>query len=178
VCCALVVILGGCDYVASTKPVGGAPLQVEESEWEGTWIHDDGPLTVRVVDAKQGRLEVGWIEEKEGRLVLETLDAHLRESSDWIIASFQGIDDDLVEEGGRYLWGRLVRDRDELFLWWPRPAEFRRLVEAGLLPGRIEDGDVVLDGLEAEHLSLIVSEDQGMLFEWDEPMAFRRFQGE
>jgi hypothetical protein len=177
-CTVLVVILAGCDIVASTEPVGGEPLRVEESEWKGTWLQSDGPLTVRVVDPEQGRLEVGWIEERDGSLVLETVDAQLRKTEDWIIASFTGVDDDLVEGDDRYLWGRLVRDGDEVFLWWPRPAEFRRLVETGLLPGEIEDGDVVLAGLEAGHLAIIVSEDHGMLFEWDEPMAFHRLQGE
>ena len=164
----------GCDYVVSKRPVGESPVALEESEWKGTWLHGDGPITVRIADAKEGRLEVAWVEEKEGALVLESVDAWLRESGEWIFASFAGIDGDLDQAG--YLWGRLVREEDQLLLWWPRPEQFRRLVEEGLLPGKIEDGDVLLGDLEPEHLAIVTSEEHGMLFAWDEPMTFHRLR--
>jgi hypothetical protein len=177
-CGALVVILAGCDSVWSPIPLGEAPLQLEESEWKGTWLHADGALTVRVVDAGQGRIEVGSVEEKKGSLVLETVEIHLRKAGEWIIASFADVEDEAEGGAPRYLWGRLERDGEQVFLWWPRPAEFRRLVEAGLLPGNVEGGDVILGTLEDEHLAVILSEEHGILFEWDAPMAFHRYQRE
>lgn len=172
---ALALLLGaGCDYVVSSKPVGESPLVLEESEWKGTWLHGDGPLTVRIAEAQEGRLEVAWIEEKDDALVLESVSAQLRTSGDWIFASFTGIDDELDKEG--YLWGRLERDEDRLLLWWPRPERFRRLVEEGLLPGEVDDGDVVLGELGEQHLAIIGSEEHGVLFAWDEPMTFQRLR--
>lgn len=170
VCCALAVTLAGCDLVSSTHPVG-RPLGVEPADWEGTWVHGNGALTVRVADAERGLLEVAWVEEKEGAFVLETVDAHLGRFEDWTFASFAG-----VEETADFLWSRLARDGQELILWWPRPEELRRLVEEGQLPGKVENGDVRLGRLEADHLAILVSEEHGMLFDWDEPMTFRRLR--
>jgi len=171
-CSALVVILGGCNHVASTHPVGGAPLRLEEGEWAGSWLHSDGSLVVRVADAEKGLLEVAWAEERDGEFVLESVDVYLRQFEDWTFASFAGVED----EESDLLWSRLGRDREQIFLWWPRPEEFKRLVEAGLLPGTVEDGDVLLERLETEHLAIIASEEHGVLFEWDEPMTFNRLK--
>ena len=167
----LMVVLAGCDLVASRYPVGEA-MSVEESEWEGTWLGGDGALTVRVVDAEKGLLEAAWVEEKDGEFVLEAVGVYLRQFDDWTFASFSGVEDEEPD----LLWSRLGRDQDQLFLWWPRPEEFERLVKAGLLPGKMEDGDVLLDRLEAEHLALIVSEENGVLFAWDEQMTFHRLR--
>jgi hypothetical protein len=169
---ALVLLLAGCDYVASKRPVGDEPLPLVESEWSGAWFQGDGPVTVRVVDAEQGHLEVAWVEETGGEFVMETLEVFLRRHQDWVFASFAGVEDDQPH----LLWSRLGRDQDRVFLWWPRPAQFKFLVEQGLLPGTIEGDDVLLEKLAAEHLSLIASEEHGVLFQWDDPMTFRRLR--
>ena len=170
---ALSLALSGCDLVTSREPIG-LPLALDEEQWEGTWMTDDGPLTVRVVDAEKGRLEIAWIEEKDGELVLETVDGHLGQYLDWTFASFAG-----VEDVSGFLWSRLEREGERIFLWWPRPEELRRLVEAGLLPGEVdEDSDVILHRLDEAHLAILVSEEQGILYEWDEPMTFHRWRGE
>jgi hypothetical protein len=171
---ALALALAGCDYVASKHPVGETPLALEESEWEGAWLEGDSPVTVRVVDAKQGLLQAAWVEERDGEFVMDSVDVFLRRFEDWTFASFAGVDQDEPN----LLWGRLGRDdRNGLFLWWPRPEAFKRLVEEGRLPGTIDGDDVLLERLEAEHLAIIASEEQGVLFEWDEPMTFYRPRG-
>jgi hypothetical protein len=48
-------------------------------------------------------------------------------------------------------------------------------LEEGKLPDKIEDSDVILGNLTSAHLKLITSETEGVLFEWDEPIIFRRF---
>ena len=166
---ALALGLVGCDLAISKHPLG-SPLAIEESEWEGTWLHGDGALTVRVLDAENGLLEVAWIEEEE-ELVLETVEVHLGGFEDWTFASFAG-----VEDVSGFLWSRLGREGDEVILWWPRAEALARLVEAGLLPGAVEEGDVTLERLEAEHLAILVSEDRGVLYDWDAPMVFRRLR--
>ncbi len=171
-CAALVIGVLGCDLVASKHPVGGEPLSLDEAEWEGTWMHEDGPMTVRVANAENGLLEVAWVEERGGELVLESIDVYLRGFGDWTFASFAGVED----EKSDLLWSRLGRDQEMVYLWWPRPEEFKLLVEEGLLPGTVEDDDVLLDRLQPEHLAVITSEDHGVLFEWDEPMTFWRLR--
>ncbi len=171
-CGALVLVLAGCDHVSSKYPVGSSPLAVEEEDWQGTWLHADGAIILRVVDSELGLLEAAWVEEKGGEFVLETVRVHLRQHGGWTFASFAG-----VEDLPDFLWSRLEREGRETFLWWPRPDEFQRLVEAGLLPGEVgEDSDVTLDRLGDEQLAILISEEDGVLFDWDEPMTFRRLQ--
>ncbi len=172
-CALLVVVLAGCAVVASKQPVGETPLSLDDSDWEGTWLTEDGTLTVRVVDAEQGLLQVAWVEQQGGEFVLETIDVMLRQYRDWTFASFAG-----VEEGqSDLLWSRLDRNERQLFLWAPRPEEFKRLVEEGLLPGAVTGDDVLLERLDADHLAILVSEEHGVLFDWDEPMALHRLGG-
>lgn len=168
-CGALLVLLAGCDHVASTHPVGETPLPLEESDWQGVWVQTGGSLTVRIVDAEKGVLEAGWVEEKDDTFVLETVTGHLRTYQDWTFASFTG-----VEDAPGFLWCRLELEDGQMILWWPRPGDLARLVEQGLLPGRVEDGDVMLERLGPEHLAILVGEEHGVLFQWDEPMVFRR----
>ncbi len=156
--------------------MGRDPVQLEASEWAGTWLHEEGAFAVRVADGQSGRLQVAWIEEEDGGLEMKSLDAHLRRFEDWLFVSFPGEEDDRPE-GTEYLWMRLVRDGELVHMWWPRPEAFRRLVEEGALPGKVEDGDVFLGQLGADHLALIVSEERGVLFAWGEPMVFQRYRG-
>ena len=172
VCGALALALAGCDYVSSEHPVGTEPVIVAEEDWNGTWLHADGTITLRVVDSAQGLLEAAWVDEDEGRFVLETVRIHLRQHGGWTFASFAG-----VEDFPDHLWSRLGIDGRQVFLWWPRTEEFARLVADGLLPGEVdEDGDVTLERLADEQLAIVVSEEHGALFEWDEPMVFRRHE--
>jgi hypothetical protein len=168
---ALVAVMAGCNYVATEQPIGKS-LEVEAAEWEGVWLNDDGSLTIRVADAEAGLLEVGWVEDKPDGFVLETIEVHLGRVGGRTFASFSGIEDTVD-----YPWSLLGREQDEVYLWWPRAERFQGLVEEGLLPGKVEDGDVMLGPLTAEHLALLVSEEHGMLYAWDEPMVFRRFAG-
>ena len=95
---------------------------------------------------------------------------HLLESGDWIFASIP--DKDNLK---RYLWGRIKQDGQQVVVWVPDSEKFQALVEEGKLPGKIEDSDVILGNLTSDHLKLITSETEGVLFEWDEPIIFRRF---
>lgn len=168
----LALALAGCDYVSSEKPFGRAPLRAEPGEWAGTWLNEDGALTVRVIDAAKGHLEVGWIEAGSGGLSLELIEAHLREFEGDAYASITGLDED--EEVPGYLWVRLSREGERLVLWLPEAESFARLVEEGVLAGRLEDGGVVLGALDDRQLALVGADDGGELFSWREPMVLLR----
>lgn len=172
----LAVGLGGCDYVASSGPVGRQIVRAEPADWEGTWLGEDGALTVRVVDAERGHLEVGWVEAKPGGLVMESIEAHLRDHEGDGYVSVTGLEDQ--EELDGYLWLRLSREGEQLLLWLPNAESFRRLVEEGTLPGELREDGVVLGALEDAHLALIASDAHGVLFEWQEPMVLRRVRRE
>jgi len=87
-----------------------------------------------------------------------------------------------VETSRPWIFFRVVRRDATLVLWAPHPERFRRAVARGHLPGRVaeeEDGDpVYLGELTAEHYRLITESEQGVLMDWDEPIALVRVTGQ
>ncbi len=165
----MAVTISGCGFVYTTQPIGERPILIETSDWEGTWINEDQFITINVQDETKGLLQISWIEKKLGQVKLESCKVHLLESGDWIFASIP--DKDNPEQ---YLWGRIKQDGRQVIFWVPDSEKFKTLVEEGKLPGKIEDNNVLLGNLTSEHLKLITSEATGILFEWDEPIVFRR----
>jgi hypothetical protein len=171
----LILALSGCTAVYVAEPIGEKPCKIEAQEWEGTWLHKDGTLTMKVMDGEKGLLKIAWVEPKEETLALESLEVQLWESGSWVFANTK---EDSADEAG-YLWARIKQDGKQVVIWLPDEAKFKVLVEQGKLPGRIErDGDVILDRLEPQHLSLITGEQEGVLFAWDQPVVLIRYTRE
>jgi hypothetical protein len=171
----VVLALSGCSAVYVTQPMGEKPWRIEAQDWDGTWIHKEGSVTVKVLDGENGVLRIASIEPKEKDLVFETHDVQLRQSGSCIFASTKA---DSSTDEPRYLWARLKRDGKQVIVWLPAGPEFKALVQAQKLPGRSEgESDVILDNLESRHLSIIAREQEGVLFAWDEPIVFLRFSG-
>ena len=162
--------ISGCGMVYTTQPVGERPSLIETGDWEGTWINEEKFLTINVLDETTGLLQISWIEKDMGQDKLESCKVHLLESGDWIFASIPDKDNPK-----RYLWGRIKQDEQQVVVWVPDSEKFQALVEEGKLPGKIEDSDVILGNLTSDHLKLITSKTESVLFEWDEPIIFRRF---
>jgi hypothetical protein len=167
-----VLSLLACHPVQSIAPVGSRPVALDAEDWNGTWCGDDGdPVLFRVVDSANGVLRMSGIEIEEGEarwehsyLYLRTVPGH----EDWIFVSAE---DDLREdEPPSYSWARVKRKGELLLVWFPDAAKFEALVEDGRLPGEIDDDrDVRLWELDDADLALIVGEESGALFEWDDP---------
>ena len=101
---------------------------------------------------------------------MESFEAHLLESGEWM---FVNLKDD--EKENRFIWGRIKKDASQIIVWPPDASKISEMVKAGSLPGTVgEDGDVTLGDLKAEHLSLIKSDDKGILFDWTEPIILIR----
>lgn len=168
---AVLAALASCDIVLSTHPVGSEPVTLVAEEWQGTWINDDGAVTLVVPEGPPGRLQLAWIEVRD-KPELETAVVHVRSVGDWLFGSFE---EDEGPEPARYIWGRLVKEEGTILFWLPREERFRELVATGVLPGEVsEDGDVLLTRLEPQHLAILTSEDRGPLFAWDDPTILRR----
>lgn len=184
--------LSGCHAVYSTHPVGEAPVSVSPDDWEGTWVHKDGAVTVVVLDQEKGVLEIGWVEKKQERLKLERYKVLLRKSGEWLFGSVQDPDKPKL-----YVWGRIKNEDGQIVLWAPDVQKARALVEKGVLPGRVEkmndvsftdpdpdavgprpilskESDVILTRLGATELKVIMSGEKGALFDWERPLVFRR----
>ena len=162
----------GCDVVYTSKPIGEEPVVISSDDWEGIWRASDGPvLNVKVVDEANGVIEYSeWESEKEEE---EPIKVYLREWGSWEFCNLKGPEDE--EHAEHYVWGRIGnQDGRVVIIWWPDADRFRELVEEGILPGTIENGDVILGDLTAEHMELITTSAEGVLFLWDEPTVLVR----
>ena len=164
------VVVCGCSAVYTSRPIGDRPLNIADNKeaWEGAWLHSDGAITVKVVDGSNGVLRVGWVEKEEEGLKYESADVYLREHGKWKFASMRPAGE---AETNRYLWARIGGRGSQMLLWPPDPGKFRRLVLNGSLPGSTNGSNVVLGPLGSNHLDLIASETNGVLFVWDEPLV-------
>lgn len=166
----LVVVVCGCTKVASLSPVGERPKEIFPADWDGTWVNKEQPVKIGVVDQQNGLLQVAWVEEKDKRFVLESYQIQMWEAGEWTFGNLK------TNEGpAPYLWGLVKKDQNQIIIWPPNPAHFKKLVQTGVLPGNLEKGgDVVLQKLTLEHLKAMMSEPQGVCFNWQEPMVFFR----
>ena len=162
-----VLSLAGCSTVYSTKPMGEKVVAAEPEEWEGTWINSEmNMVSIKVIDAKKGILKSMWIE----NMKMESCEFQLLESGTWMFGSTKKDDKD-----NRYIWGRIKKDAGQIIVWIPDVSKIGELVKAGSLPGTVaEDGDVTLGDLNAAQLSVITSDDKGILFEWTKPIILIR----
>jgi len=172
----VVVVLGafflsGCAAVSSIEPMGERSKQVLQTEWAGTWLHQDHPVAIRVSDPQQGQIEVAWVEEKQGALTLESYRIALRESGDWTFGNVRDRD----QPGRYYYWGLVRKEQGQIVIWPPDPERCAALVKSGVIPGTVEEGgDVVLDRLTPEQMLRVVSGEQGGCLSWTEPLVFFR----
>lgn len=164
----IVMIFCGCSAVYNSQLIGERPTDIgsEKDEWEGTWTHSDGAMAVTVVDGSNGVLKVGWVEVKDGDMKCESADVYLRGSGSWTFANIKPQEESNQDH---YVWARIERKERQAILWAPDVRKFKALVQQGKLPGSVDAGDVILGNLESNHLEMITSETNGVLFDWDEP---------
>ena len=166
----IVVAVCGCMKVASVTPVGEHPKEIFHADWDGTWINKEQPVKIRVADQQKGVLQVAWVEEKGGRLVMESYQIEVWEAGEWTFGNFK-----TQESPAPYLWGLVKIDQGQIIIWPPDPAHFKNLVQTGVLPGNVEkDGDVVLKKLTSAQIKAMMSEARGVCFNWNTPIVFFR----
>jgi len=174
----LLLALYGCPAVYVDRPIGEDPIKLDAADWDGTWIGSDAALVIRVKDGENGILQIAWIETEGEQFIMKTGTAYVRQSSGQTLISLR----DEETTTTRYLWGVLSRTDEQMVVLAPNPDKFAALLESGRLPGRIDpcsndktaDCDVYLESLEPLHLELILSEEEGFLFDWSEPLVLRR----
>jgi hypothetical protein len=139
-------------------------------EWEGSWLGPDGVVNIKVVDAESGTLSIAWLEhDEQGQPAMKTAAVELRESGDWLFASTR----EESKGGSRgYLWVRIKKEHRQIIAWEPDGQLFAQFVRDGVIPGRIDGDDVVLEALESRPLKMITSGERGVPFSWDRPLVF------
>jgi hypothetical protein len=169
----LLMALWGCDSVTSSTPVGDKPVSLQEDDWDGTWINAESALTLKVKNAEKGHLQIAWIEDSGGKLKMESFIAEIRVSGDWHFASIRddGGDQEIEE---RYMFLRVDKSDGQIIGWSPDVAAFKKAVEDGHLPGKMDESSVRLSVLNSEHIDYIKSAAATSLFDWDEPLVLVR----
>lgn len=162
-------LIFGCVAVSSVEPLGERPKEISRDEWDGTWIHKNHSVTIKVLDAPKGLLQMAWVEEKEGSLKLESYQISIRESGGWIFGNVKE-----KEGSAPYYWALIKKDKGQIIAWTPDPSHFRKLIQTGVVRGKMEEYDVVLEQLTPEQLKIILSGDKGVCFEWQNPVVFFR----
>jgi len=163
-------LISGCASVSSVEPVGERPRELSPNEWEGTWIHKDHSVMIKISDKQKGLLRVAWVEEKGGGFKLESYEVEMRESGEWLFGN--------VKENSAsspYYWALVRKDEGQMTVWIPEPEQFTKLIQAGLLRGKTEKGgSVILEKLTSEDLKVILSGNKGIFFDWKRPLVFFR----
>jgi len=162
-------LIFGCATVSSVEPVGERPKEISQNEWGGTWIHKDHSITIKVLNEQKGLLQVAWVEEKEGGLKFESHEVAIRESGEWIFGNVKGKGD-----AASHYWALMKKEASQIIAWTPDPAPFRKLVQTGILRGKVEKDDIILEKLTPDDLKGILSGDKGVCFEWQNPVVFFR----
>ena len=167
---AIILSLSACSAVYSTHPVGDSPLILKSADWEGTWISAEGTLVTRIADTA-GILEAAWIDKIDTGLKYESVRAHLMTWQDWVFINIENEDD---QGNTRYVWGRVKKKGRLVLLWAPDLEKIKALVNAGDLPGRVDNGDVILDPLSPSQMKRLTAPDKELLFDWEEPLVLIR----
>jgi hypothetical protein len=162
-------LIFGCATVSSVEPVGEHPKEISQNEWNGTWIHKDHSMTIKVLNEQKGLLQIAWVEEKEGGLKLESHDVAIRESGGWIFGNVKGKGNTTF-----HYWALMKKEAGQIIAWTPDPEQFRKLVQTGVLRGKVEGYDILLEKLTPDDLKGILSGGKGVCFEWQSPVVFFR----
>jgi hypothetical protein len=162
-------LIFGCATVSSVEPVGERSKEISQKEWDGTWIHKDHSITIKVLNEQRGLLQVAWVEEKEGSLTLESHQVAIRETGEWIFGNIKE-----KEDAAFHYWALMKKEAGQIIAWTPDPSHFRKLVQTGVLRGKAERYDVILEKLTPDDLKGILSGDKGVCFEWQNPVVFFR----
>lgn len=174
-----IVLVTGCDAVYTRQPIGDEPLALETAQWQGTWLNGEVVMLTTVLDADNGKLQTAWLERGETGARMEVVVGEVRHTGERVyINSLDEPDeaDESAPESGSppYYWARIRVEERTMTVWMPRLEAFRKAVEEGRLPGRIDaDENVVLDRLEPDHLALIDSPEANLL-QWSEPLVLVR----
>ena len=166
----------GCNPVYSLQPIGekARSLVADKAEWEGTWIHDEGAVTIAVTDAEHGKLVIAWFEKINERLEPRSYEVELRSVGKWTFASVKDPD----KKPMRYVFARVEKKERQLLLSAPNLDAWQAMVKTKKLPGTLtvtktetgSSSEITVGTLGAKELAFITSEERAALFDRPSPM--------
>lgn len=166
-------VMSACSVVTSIAPVGETPAVVDPKEWDGNWMNTDGAtISIKVKSEKEGLLGIAWIED-DTHMTCKSADIFIRSSGSWRFASMKDKDTTPADQP-KYLWGRIKNEKNLILFWLPTVSKFRELVESKVFSGEASKGGVLLRDLTPGQMKIMISEEKGVLFDWDSPVIFMR----
>ena len=180
--CLLTLI--GC-LVESQEPVGETPASINPREWEGAWVLKDSDagttMILQIFNPPQGIFLMKlkkWNEKKKQEEYSETSWLYLRQSGDWLFASWRKVGASTFFWEGR-IENRAMEDGGRvLLLWEPNPDKIDALIKEGLLPGRWvrEKGkeQLILGPLLPKHYQVMRDNEREIFFKRNKPMILVR----
>ncbi len=190
---ALCLLLAGClPAIYSQEPLGERRA-LDPVMWEGTWLGPSGLepriLMIRVVDAERGIIGLRHGCREEGRRLP---DLQVRVSpgalplgnsgATWLFMIEGALDakgEFVPKDGLPFQYTALAaRPGRDLWTWYfVADDRFESLVRQGALPGRIEDGRLILGHLDPEHYQALASVERPVVH-WEDPTVFLRLPPE
>lgn len=170
---ACLLALSGCHSVTSPYLVGKQPASINPEMWNGKWgpeCSGEDAVQIEVLDKDRGILRATVLNPKDPPEVVE---CSLRTAG----GDLNFVNAKMQKEQDYHPW--LVRNEGGkmIILWSPDYDKFKSLVEKGILPGESAGGDISLGLFKPEHLDLITSEKEGVLFDWKHPVVLIRLDG-
>ncbi len=166
-----IVLFCGCSVVMSQRPVGDKPVVLDKAGWDGVWMTPQGaPVMMKVKDGEKGVLKIAWIEDDKD-MTYKSYDVILLSSGRWQFANILDEENKGAKPRG-YLFAKIKKEKDNIIIWLPSAEKFSDLVKKRILPGEAAKETVILGELGPQHMKTIMSEEKGVLFDWENPFIF------
>jgi hypothetical protein len=171
-CLLALTLVTGCHRIILEKPAG-EPAEIQEDDWNGTWIWDKGSVTVKVKEPKAGLLTAAWIEDDKDTLTLKTAEVVVRKVDDTLLLLWHLKNEEDRSLNGKWaLIGVYKRKEDLSTIWGPNSDGFKAGLENGFLTGKQEEDDILLGPLTNDQMTSITKDAE--YFRWKDPVELRK----
>jgi len=177
-----VILFQGCSLVTVKKPIGEKSFSINISAWEGIWYDGDNTvLFIKVRDKKKSVLNVKAVENSSDILKIKEFNVFLRKGAKMIFANipFKDIADKKelnLRNRDCYIWGAVKNQNNRIVFFSPDGKEFKDLIDEGKLNGVAEKGYIHLSSSVKIVMELCESERSGRMFDWENPVIFRKLK--
>jgi hypothetical protein len=145
-------------------------MVLKKDDWQGTWLHNDGAIVLKVPESEPGRLQALWIEDDQ----LESYMLDLRK-----LAKHHFIN--LQDKDKLYWFAKFNREGDTLLIWLPFVKQFKNAIEQQQIQGKVitaksslKSDDVVIESANDVLEQFFVDKQDIMLFDYENPLILQR----
>jgi len=172
---AVTLFTSGCNVVRSPVPFGLQPVHLSSNSFDNIiWCgekYDD--MRVKVVDPKSAKVEVGLRQSDDpAKPKWETHQGYLMAGIRHTYISTPCAKDGSSSNG--YYFALIRHEPTKAIVWLPDRMKFRKHVLNGTIKGKVDSEDVVLETPTKEFFEYIESGDNGVFFDWQNPVIIKK----